>query len=243
MSTPLSGFSPVLVDASNIARWRPLLESFGRALYEEAFPVPDERQDFGLLMDAIATPSDRLTSIAIALVPDGRNRVDAIMLREFYHDAGAALCTYATVRRELRRRGIMRRLVTHEGLDLLRARFGPSMKAVFMEMEDPAKVPAPSNPSVISPLARQAFFESCGFERIPVEYVQPPLGKDKGFCRDLLLYALGGASSDAVKAFIMAFYEEMEKYCPERLLATFHEEKRRMCVEAEDFGSGIHNFS
>ncbi len=243
MQDPLSGYTTFLVDAANIARWRPLIETSGRTLYEDSFPVSDERQDFGLLLDAIAAPSETLTSVAIVTIPKEGDRIDAMLLREFYRKAGAVLCTYGMVRKECRKRGIMRSLVTDEGLEIIRYHFGSSLKAIFMEMENPDRVPPPSDPSVISPSARQAFFESCGFERVPVDYVQPPLGKDKDFCRDLLLYALGGASSDAVKGFIMAFYEEMEKYCPERLLATLNEEKRRMCGEAEDFGSGIHNFS
>lgn len=243
MQDPLSGYTTFLVDAANIARWRPLLETSGRTLYEDSFPVPDERQEFDTLMDAIAVPTESLTSVAVVTIPEGGDRIDAMLLREFYRKAGAVLCTYGMVRRECRKRGIMRSLVTGKGLEMIRSRFGSSLKAVFMEMENPDRVPPPSDPSVISPSARQAFFESCGFERIPVEYVQPPLGKDKDFCRDLLLYALGGASSDTVKGFIRAFYDEMEKYCPERLLATFRAEEQRMCVEAEDFGSGIHNFS
>lgn len=198
-------------------------------LYEHPsnFPDPDEREDPSFIIERIAEgtndPHTHLMAYRM-ICPSGERRFVGGCIVELYPDSGCALVTYLFVDHAYRgvRIGakaekVGESLISSEqglaGLTKFFAReYGKEVNAVLFESNNPFDT-LPENDSM-PPAKRLKFFSRMGAKRIDFNYVQPPLGDDKGIVTNLYLLAfpqLTGLTASIPLRVVIGFVMELAK--------------------------------
>ncbi|OJW73265.1 hypothetical protein [Spirosoma sp. 48-14] len=205
-----------------------LIESFF-TLYEHPsnFPDPDEREDPQFIKERIAEDSNDPHTHLMAYVltgPDGDKKFVAGCIVEFYPDSACGLVTYLFVDQNFRgvaigsdHKKVAESIIQSEqglpGLVKYFAReYGKSVNAVLFESNNPFDT-LPENDSM-PPAKRLKFFSRMGAKRINFNYIQPPLGDDKGIVTNLYLLCfpwLTGLSDSIPIATVISFVMELAK--------------------------------
>ena len=214
--------------AEDLKVYPDVVESFFK-LYEHpsTFPDPDEREDPSFIIERIsegtADPHTHLMAYLLVSPAGNRSFVGGCVV-EFYPDSGCGLLTYLFVEQEFRgiKIGVSQEKVaeslikSNEGLPGLTRFFATQyekpINAVLFESNNPFDTP-PENDSM-PPAKRLKFFSRMGAKRIDFNYVQPPLGDDKGIVTNLYLLVfpqLTGLTSSISVRFVMGFVMELAK--------------------------------
>lgn len=191
------------------------------------FPDLDELEDPIYIQDRIANGnSNPYTHLLLYMLVslEGERKFLGGCIVEFYPDSACALVTYLFVDKAWRGVGIGSRnekvgesLIRDEkGLKGLvrffEEQYGKRVNAVFFESNNPADTPA-ANDSM-PPAKRLKFFSRMGARRVAFNYIQPPLGDDKGIVTNLFLMIfpeLTGLHDTVPVLVVMRFVMELAK--------------------------------
>ena len=204
-----------------------LLDQVYREIYLPAFPRRDEQEDPSNWTPRLLAPdpNPRLAYLVAGtqLADPAQRQLLGLLVAEFYAASRCVLISYVAVAEPARGLGLARAL-----FDALRDRLvdgrlsrGETVRAVLAEIHDPAAVV--SGDDVLDPHARLRVMSRLGGYRIPLDYLQPPLGPDQSAAGGLWLIAFPdlahGApplAAETVRAFLVEFYRELGSAQPER---------------------------
>ena len=191
-------------------------------IYEPAFPIEDERDPLDKIESRLRNPVNGVKRVILLA---GKNLKDpdpekaelaAIGIAYYYSSTGAGLLAYNAVSPDLQGGGFGKMMVQGriKGLLELAAEGGQELQSVIIEVNNPAVV-RPEDDSM-DPAKRIALFEKWGAKQIPVDYVQPPLGKGLEKSRNSLLmaYPVNGSYPDAgqVGAFVTGIWKAHNEF-------------------------------
>lgn len=212
-----------------------LLDQAYREIYLPAFPLRDEQEDPSIwtrrLLDPDANPQLCFLVAGTRLADPAYRTVLGLLVAEYYAASACVLISYVAVAAHARGRGLGRRLfgVFRQRLDSGRVSRGRPVLAVFAEIHDPAH--NPSGEDVLDPHARLRIMAKLGGRRIPIDYLQPPLGPAQSAAAGLWLIAFPELTANApplttgrIRAFLVEFYRELGSLHPQQdpsYVATF----------------------
>lgn len=177
---------------------RVLLSDFEH-LYYEAFPDVNERESFHDICGRINQNNLSLRSL-IALINSKEGILGGLVL-DIYENTWFHLI-YLVVKPEARNQGIGKQLICEELPALVRS-INADCKGVFLE----SNIPWQTHNDSFDPNKRLSHFRHFGVKWIPIQYVQPPLSKEKEFVSNLFLlyYPFSKANSNINKQYIRTF--------------------------------------
>ena len=160
---------------------------------------------------------------------------------EHYRRSRSALLSYVAVSPARRGHGLARQLLESALGSAMQAAGADGIVAVFAEIHDPRKV-APSS-DVIDPAARVRVMDRLGARRVPIRYVQPPLGSGAPSDR-LLLIAFpqegeAGLEAETVAAFLREYYEACDVAADDANLAAMIEQLANGMIALESLADSI----
>ena len=203
-----------------------LLEQAYRDVYLPAFPLRDEQEDPTIwtprLLDPESNPRLCFLVAGTRLGMPGARTVQGLLVAEYYAASQCVLISYVATHPVARGRGLARRLFDALGSRLEAGRLsrGQPVQAVFAEIHDPAQ----SDPDgdVLDPHARLRIMAKLGGLRIPIDYLQPPLGPGQQAAGGLWLIAFPAMAhrgppltAARVRRFLVEFYRELGSSTPE----------------------------
>lgn len=204
-----------------------LLDAAYREVYLPAFPLRDEQEDPAIWTPRLQNPdaNPRLAWLVAGtrLADPAQRRVQGLLVGEYYAASRCVLISYVAVAEAARGRGLGRQLfdALRRTLESGRLSRGASVQAVFAEIHDPAALAATGD--VLDPRARLRVMARLGGMRIPVAYLQPPLGPGQSAAGGLWLIAFPALapaapppSVETVRVFLVEFYRELGSAEPER---------------------------
>ncbi len=217
-----------ITKSEDLDEYPELIDSFF-ALYEDPsnFPDPDEREDPAFIKERISEGTDNPHThlLAYQLVsPIGEKKFAAGCIVEFYPDCACGLVTYLFVDQRFRgvkigagQQKIAESLIkSDQGLKGLVVFFEKEYKkpvnAVLFESNNPFDT-LPEQDSM-PPAKRLKFFSRMGAKRIDFNYIQPPLGDDKGIVTNLYLLSfpeLTGLKDEIPVNTVIRFVMELAK--------------------------------
>jgi GNAT superfamily N-acetyltransferase len=182
---------------------RALLSDFEQ-LYHDAFPDVNERESFNDICARINQENQPLRSV-IALTYSNEGLLGGMVL-DIYENTWFHLI-YLLVKPEARNQGIGKQLICEE-LPALVGSINSDCKGVFLE----SNIPWLTHTDSFDPYKRLSHFRHFGVKWIPIQYVQPPLSKEKEFVSNLFLlyypfskeYSL--INKQYIRAFLYHFY-------------------------------------
>lgn len=185
-------------------------------IFTPAFPEDDERESLEKIHHLLEgkTPGiEIIVNLAGENLNSDKDRVlKGIAIAYYYREASVGLLGYNAVSPQFLGEGIGKKLVSNRIHELKEtaAKQGSSLRAVFIDCNNPEKVPASTDS--MDPALRIKLFTSWGARALPFDYVQPPLEKDLNYCDKMILfsYPLDGqyATAQDVSAYINAIYKE-----------------------------------
>lgn len=203
-----------------------LLDQAYREIYLPAFPVRDEQEDPSIwtprLRAADANPRLAYLVAGTQLADPAQRVLLGLLVAEFYAASGCVLISYVAVSEAARGRGLARALFAALRQRIAGGTFsrGQAVRAVFAEIHDPAAIAAGDD--VLDPQARLHVMARLGGRRVPVDYLQPPLGPGQSAAGGLWLIAFpdlapaaSPLSAETVRAFLLEFYRELGSAQPE----------------------------
>ncbi|MBO0949203.1 hypothetical protein [Fibrella forsythiae] len=190
-----------ITQPGHLQQYAQLIDEFF-TLYEDPsnFPDPDEREEPSFIKGRIAegTNNPHTHLMAYLLIsPSGEQYFIAGCVVEFYPDSACALVTYLFVNQNFRgvKIGAQEQKVAESMLQsqlglvglvaFFTQQYKKPVKAVLFESNNPAQTVAENDS--MPPIKRIQFFARLGARRINFEYIQPPLGDDKGIVTNLFL--------------------------------------------------------
>ena len=204
----------ICISNKNWAAYERELETF-RAIYEQAFPDSNEREDFEDIVRRTAD-ENAFPKTLIVLAQNELGEVCGGEIADWYPRSRAMEIIYIVVKESERKAGKGGALLM-EGTQLMMKELGEGMVSrVYFESENPFFY-ANDADFVIHPVGRLRFFARHGAMRVPISYVQPPLGPDKEPAENLFLFTLPCFSNDEdsipaqeLQDFLAEFYEGLE---------------------------------
>lgn len=204
-----------------------LLEQAYRNVYLPAFPLPEEQEDPEIwtprLLDPDGNPRLCFLVAGTRLDDPARRTVQGLLVAEYYVVSRCVLISYVATHPDARGQGLARRLfdALGERIDAGRLSRGQAVQAVFAEVHDPAQ--NGSGDDVLDPNLRLCIMAKLGGQRVPVDYLQPPLGPDRQAAGGLWLIAFPGMAHhqasaltvERVRRFLVEFYRELGSDAPE----------------------------
>lgn len=185
----------VIDDYASIEENKDFITQFEK-LYNENFPIEEERELFQDIMSRIA---NRTPPITIMVFENDGKKLMGACITDYYDEEKIVMPVYMVVRPEYRRMGLGKQL------------FEGSVsyfdhQHVFIEIDDPEKV----TDSVIDPIIRLSMYSGMGFEVVPIAYRQPPLKRDGEWCDSLILMHRGEKlTKNVLCRFLKVFYQEL----------------------------------
>lgn len=189
-------------------------------LYERSFPRDEEREDLDKHRAALWGGRDDTSPILhfiVARAPGEPREVLGFIAAEYYAESRCGLLAYLAVVKTHRNEKIASRLVG-KGVEVLRndaLAAGVELRAVLGEVHDPAKADGDGDSMV--PLDRIRAIHALGARRVPIPYVQPPLGKQRERARAFMLVAFPidglpaeSLDSSVVYGFVKEYYEALK---------------------------------
>lgn len=217
-----------VTDANELAGDPDSIDEFFE-LYQDPtnFPDPDELEDPDFIRDRIASSNNNPhTHLLIFKLrnADGKPRVIAGGIIEFYPDSCCILVTYLFVHEAFRgfklpgQHQNIAEIMIHSEQGLvglvrhLTKKYGKEVKAVFFESNNPYQTDSASDS--MPPEMRLRFFKRNGGKKVDFEYIQPPLDDDKGIVTNMYLLCFPGISGLSDKmpiGVVMGFLIELSK--------------------------------
>ncbi|NJB84340.1 GNAT superfamily N-acetyltransferase [Lewinella marina] len=209
-----------ILSAADLEARAALVDQFF-ALYahEDNFPDENEREEPRYILQRIREGSDKPHTHLIAYTIDGRVRAGAIF--EYYPLSACCMLTYLFVDKKARDRGIARQLIETDrerGIPGLVAHLreqGRPVRAVFFETNNPFLTPEGTDS--MAPADRLTAFYKLGAKRVDIDYVQPPLDREKAPVTNLYLCTFPRLSGDVfllsintLLCFLVEFYHSLE---------------------------------
>ncbi|MBB4078035.1 GNAT superfamily N-acetyltransferase [Lewinella aquimaris] len=215
--------SPVLhwiLNSDDLKAHADLVDQFF-ALYAhpDNFPDENEREEPRFILQRIREGSDNPHTHLIAYTTENRVRGGAIF--EYYPRSACCMLTYLFVDKAVRGTGIARQLIEtdrNRGIPGLIAHLraqGRPVRAVFFETNNPFLTP--EGMDSMAPADRLSAFYKLGARRVDIDYVQPPLDRDKAPVSNLYLCTFPQLSGDVfllgintLLCFLVEFYHSLE---------------------------------
>ena len=216
------------------------LDSFRKKIYEFAFPDPNEVEPFDKIEGRIFNPESALGTLVVLAIEDGE--VYGGLIADWYSGCRSIEIIYIAVSKEFTRRGLGSRLL-NEGTRLICDSLGGNIKCVYAEVENPFTAYVPTGS--IDPVSRLKFFSTQGARRVPIDYIQPPLEKGKGYANNLFLICFpafskcgeDGIATKDLSAFLQSFYDGLEENAsddPEKFRET-RDQLLQQVADASDY--------
>lgn len=196
------------------------------ALYDDAFPDPEEREDpqewRARLRDSPPPPQPYMQLLlAVERTADGAEAVLGGIAYEYYRDSACGLLTYVAVDPRRRGNGIARKLLARAHADLrsIATAQEKTLRAAFGEAQIPALLDDPAQREFAH--RRQLMLGKLGAMRLDTPYVQPELSGGGGRSRHLMLMLMTDGETPAhlaaetVRAFLHEFYRALGVPHPE----------------------------
>lgn len=204
----------ICISDKNLGAFGKELEAF-KKIYERAFPDSNEREDWGAIVGRMAD-AERTPKTLIVLAQNEREEVVGGEIADWYPRSRALEIIYIAVAEDERKSGKGGALLM-DGTKRMIEELGEGMVSrVYFESENPFFY-ANDADWAIHPVKRLRFFARHGAMRVPVAYVQPPLGPDKEPAHNLFLLTLPCFSSNEksipvqeLQDFLNDFYEGLE---------------------------------
>jgi GNAT superfamily N-acetyltransferase len=188
-------------------------------IYMPAFPIEDERESLETFTGALTEPGDVVRYIIIVIGRNLDQGTDAepacIGIANYYPGYEVGLLAYVATAPEARNRGLaktMLRLLALE-LDATAERMGGTLRGIFGETNDPAKVAAQTDS--FDPQTRIDMYQRWGHRIAPIDYVQPALEPGMERCDKLKLlmipHPVTGAypGAEEMARFVEGIYTEL----------------------------------
>jgi GNAT superfamily N-acetyltransferase len=203
----------VVIDDIDDPKSAALLKRAYNEVYLPAFPIAAERETLEQWTSRLKRGKDDIVICGENLGDPEKAVIKGICVGVYYSISDVGLLSYYAVHPKAQGQGIARQMINRvKDLMLERAEEkGGVLKGVFIEVNDPAKVPA--NKDSFDPALRIDVSHKLGARDIPVSYVQPPLQPGAPKCDGLKLMAYPHPKTnkypgpDAVKAFMEAMYQ------------------------------------
>jgi len=172
----------LLHDQKSYDAHRPQLDAF-YAVYLEAFPDEDEREDWDDIAARVCNPeaSPRTFIFFDTIHPSAGG-----IVADYYPNIGVVHLIYIAVKQQERGKGIAKRLikalmpVAHRQLQSI---YGFEVRAILFE----SNIPWQTQTDAIDPSLRLQIFEHFGAKAIPITYTQPALTEAKKNVDNLFL--------------------------------------------------------
>ena len=202
----------ICITKDNFAAQADRMEEF-RNIYEAAFPADDEREDYDTILSRIADKQTVPETYAV-LETGEDGRVCAGEIADYYPGCHCLEIIYIATEETVRGKGLGETILL-KGTKAIVETIGQALvKWVFFESENPFAV-CPDASSPVS-VKRLRFFARNGAVRVPVDYIQPPLGPQKEPSENMFLLVLPQFSNEAtaipkeeIQAFIQDFYKAL----------------------------------
>lgn len=160
-----------------------------RLLYENGFPDPNEREEFGVILNRIKGEKQSYEPHSVMVLIGNEGEAPEVaggLIADWYAGSASLHLTYLIIDERERGKGIGRKLI-EEGVPGLkkwiREKSGVEIKNVFFESNNPEKTTTDNFP----PEKRLRIFSGLGAKWIDIPYVQPALDADKKNVENLLL--------------------------------------------------------
>ena len=195
-----------------------LCRAFYEHVYRDAFPKREqaEEPETWLPLMSPPTPSGKPhVYMILACASASEVKAEAVVggiIFEHYRRSGFWLATYIAVHPTLRGQGVAADLFARMKSAIAERAPSPHWHLVA-EAENPLRLHGEER---VPAYRRLSFLTRLGLQRLPINYVQPPLAPDKPPCRDLLLLCDprpdgSGATADGIVEFLCEFYGALDQ--------------------------------
>lgn len=153
------------------------------AVYLEAFPDEDEREDWD---DIVARVCDPKATPRTFIFLDTQYPTAAGIIADYYPHIGVVHLIYIAVKPDHRGQGIAKRLIKEllpKAMSQLQSIYGFEVQAQLFE----SNIPWRTQKDAIDPHLRLQIFEHLGAKAIPIAYTQPALSEGKKNVENLFL--------------------------------------------------------
>jgi len=203
----------VIIDDIDDPASAKLLKRAYNEVYLPAFPIASERESLEQWCARLKRGKDDIVIAGENLADPDKAFIKGICVGVYFSISDVGLLSYYAVHPECQGQGIAKLMINRvKDLMLERAEdLGGVLKGVFIEVNDPAKVPATKDS--FDPATRVSVSHKLGARDIPVTYVQPPLQPGSPKFADLKLMAYAHPKTgkypgpDDTKAFLEAIYQ------------------------------------
>lgn len=194
------------------------------ALYEMAFPDPNEREELRTIEKRkrlLEFPSAKVHIILIGkdLSIGGKPKVYGGFVFDYWPESQCALLLFIVVDPDCRKQGIAKRLISRARKIVARDAADRGVRAFFAETNDPNK-PTGFQQPVALPEVVEALVR-LGVRQVPIPYVQPRLEEGKERVTNLILLSAVNVESPQkemdtglIKQFLREFYCGLEETDP-----------------------------
>ncbi len=180
-----------------------------QSIYQEAFPDPNEREDWNDIRTRICQP-DAFPKTFVVFDKDAQP--NGGLVADFYPQIGVIHLIYIAVSPKSRGQGIAKKLIKEllpKAIAEIQILHHFETKAILFE----SNIPWRTHKDAIDPLTRLQIFEHLGAKAIPIQYTQPALSADKKEVDNLFLltFPINGAQhqsleTDLLLGFLKEFY-------------------------------------
>ncbi len=184
------------------------IENF-QSIYQEAFPDPNEREDWNDIRTRICQP-DAFPKTFVVFDKDAQP--NGGLVADFYPQIGVIHLIYIAVSPKSRGQGIAKKMIKEllpKAIAEIQILHHFETKAILFE----SNIPWRTHKDAIDPLTRLQIFEHLGAKAIPIQYTQPALSADKKEVDNLFLltFPINGAQhqsleTDLLFGFLKEFY-------------------------------------
>jgi GNAT superfamily N-acetyltransferase len=184
------------------------IESF-QSIYQEAFPDPNEREDWKDIQTRICQP-DAFPKTFVLF--DDYTEPNGGLVADFYPQSGIIHLIYIAVSKKSRGQGIAKKLIKEllpKAIAEIQSLHQFKTKAILFE----SNIPWRTHTDAIDPLTRLQIFEHLGAKAIPIQYTQPALAAGKKEVDNLFLlsFPIDGSQhqsleTDLLLHFLKEFY-------------------------------------
>lgn len=225
----------IFVNSNSISESKELLLEFENTIFKDAFPDDNERESFvdDIIPRIEETGNNELQTFCVLSIDDEKTILGGLVA-DWYPECRSLELIYLAVDKNRRQHKIGSTLLAN-GINLIKdylGSLGIDIKHIFLEVDIPTLKSnhetdenASSIKEAMSPVERLIVWERWGAKRIPINYVQPPLSKDKGPVSNMMLMYLNGfteTDKEAIPAkdlisFLKSFYKGLNASNDENL--------------------------
>ncbi len=195
-------------DQDSFDKYQSCIAAF-QSIYQEAFPDPNEREDWKDIQTRICQP-DAFPKTFVLF--DDHTEPNGGLVADFYPQSGVIHLIYIAVSKKSRGQGIAKKLIKEllpKAIAEIQSLHQFKTKAILFE----SNIPWRTHTDAIDPLTRLQIFEHLGAKAIPIQYTQPALAAGKKEVDNLFLltFPIDGSQhqsleTDLLLHFLKEFY-------------------------------------